>query len=191
MAEIDPPGAPDASRVELARLLVLHLGAGTLESKDVVPAVQALLGGAAGSRRELLEALARQDLPAVRPLVRRLVELRAMDALRYHELRSAGEPIPPELAGELIHLDIKTSGESSELDTASTAIEGPECEARAGNSCTWRSTTPPDWLTSRSSPMNRPPRPLRFVGLGLCATSEPDLIDRAPMARPSASSRPC
>jgi transposase InsO family protein len=84
-----------------------------------VPAVQALLRGAAGSRRELLEALARQELPAVRPLVRRLVELRAMDALRYHELRSAGEPIPPELAGELIHLDIKNSGESSELDTAS------------------------------------------------------------------------
>src|SRR5262249_59189729 len=90
----------DRARSDLARLLVQHLGAGTLDAADVLPAVELLAGRPEGTRRALLHALLRETHPAFAPLVERLREARAKDALRHFELRSAGQPIPPEPAGE-------------------------------------------------------------------------------------------
>jgi hypothetical protein len=102
----EPPVPPDRSRLDLARLLIQHLGAGTFETRDVLPAVQALAGRPEGSRRALLAALAREDVAAFRPLVQKLRELRAADALRHFELRTAGQPVSAELAEELADLPL-------------------------------------------------------------------------------------
>src|SRR5262245_9020398 len=102
----DPPVPPDRARSDLARLLVQHLGAGTLDAADVLPAVELLAGRPEGTRRALLHALLRETHPAFAPLVERLREARAKDALRHFELRSAGQPIPVELADELADLPL-------------------------------------------------------------------------------------
>jgi transposase-like protein len=57
--------------------------------------------------------------------------------------------------GELLHLDVKNSGESLVLAIALPAIAAVPTAKRATSSCTWQSMTPRGWLMPKCSPMSR------------------------------------
>jgi transposase len=57
-------------------------------------------------------------------------------------------------AGELLHIDSKKLGRIAGFATGSPATAASGRAGSAGNTCTWRSTTPRAWPTRRSCPTN-------------------------------------
>ncbi|HEV7498654.1 MAG TPA: hypothetical protein VGQ33_01565, partial [Vicinamibacteria bacterium] len=96
-------------REELARALLLHVAAGTIDAREAAAAVRALLAepaAAAPPRLALLQSLRALPVEGLQPLVDRLRLLRLRDAEAAYELKRAGHPLPLDLAAELADLPL-------------------------------------------------------------------------------------
>jgi hypothetical protein len=97
-----------SNRVGLAHQLLQQLTAGRLGAAEVLPAVAALLGSSEQppSRAALREALSREGLPELTPLLQHLQGGEVRDAQTFYSLRKAGQAIPPALRDELAQLPL-------------------------------------------------------------------------------------